>query len=84
MLAEGFEKEDGIQLAIGGGKWYLFYADQKDFFEKHHWHEIRRMNGVLWWRNIGRLVFIKDVHAYVRLRNNKRADQRKSRVVAIK
>ena len=46
--------------------------------------EIRRMNGVLWWRNIGRFVFIKDVHAYVRLRNNKRADQRKSRVVAIK
>lgn len=42
------------------------------------------MNGVLWWRNIGRLVFIKDVHAYVSFRNNKRADQRKSRVVAIK
>ena len=81
MLAEGFDKEDGIQLSIGDGNWYLFYAQEKDFFKKHHWHEIRRMNGVLWWRNIGRLVFIKDVHVYVRIRRNKRADQRKSRLI---
>ena len=35
MLTNEFDKEDGIQLAIGGGKWYVFFAKGKDFFKKH-------------------------------------------------
>lgn len=56
-----YNKEDGIQLGIGGGAWYLFYDKSADFRKEHHWHEIRKINGILYWRNIGRLVFIKDV-----------------------
>lgn len=56
-----YEKKDGIQLAIGGGNWYLFYDKRKEFFKKHHWNEKRVVNGILYWRNIGRVVFIKDV-----------------------
>ena len=56
-----YEKKDGIQLAIGGGTWYLFYDRTKDFRKKHHFHETRTINGILYCRIIGRLVFVKDV-----------------------
>lgn len=56
-----YDKKDGIQLAIGGGAWYLFYDKSEDFRTKHRRHEIRVINGILYWRNIGRFVFIKDV-----------------------
>lgn len=39
MLTNEFDKEDGIQLAIGGGKWYVFFAKGKDFFKKHRMNE---------------------------------------------
>lgn len=84
MLTNEFDKEDGIQLAIGGGKWYVFFAKGKDFFKKHRMNEKRRLDGVLWWRSFWRIVFIKDVCVHVRMRNSKRADQRHSRVEAIK
>ena len=48
MLTNEFNKEDGIQLAIGGGKWYVFFAKGKDFFKKHRMNEKRRLDGVLW------------------------------------
>lgn len=56
-----YDKKDGIQLAIGDGNWYLFYDKSEGFFKKHHWNEKRIVNGILYWRNIGRIVFIKDV-----------------------
>jgi len=85
MFDPKYDKKDGIQLGIGGGLWYLFYDRDEDFFDRHHFHEIRRMNGVLWWRNIGRIVFIKDVHVYVRgNRQPWRADQRHNKVTNIK
>lgn len=84
MLTNEFQKEDGVQLGIGDGNWYLFFAKNSDFFKQHRMNEKRRLDGILWWRNFWRFVFIKDVHVYVRMRNNKRADQRRSRVEAIK
>ena len=56
-----YDKKDGIQLSLGGGAWYLFYDRSEDFRKKHRWHEIRMINGILYWRNIGRLVFLRDV-----------------------
>ena len=56
-----YDKKDGIQLAIGNGNWYLFYDKSKNFRKEHHFHEKRIINGILYYRNIGRLVFIKDV-----------------------
>ena len=61
-----------------------FFAKGKDFFKKHRMNEKRRLDGVLWWRSFWRIVFIKDVYVHVRMRNSKRADQRRSRVEAIK
>ncbi len=52
---------DGIRLALGGGQWYLFYDRSKDFREKHHFHETRTINGILYCRVIGRLLFIRNV-----------------------
>ena len=34
MLTNEFDKEDGIQLAIGGGKWYVFFCKGKGFLQK--------------------------------------------------
>lgn len=56
-----YDKGKGIRLAIGNGEWYLFYDRSKDFRKKHHFHEIHVINGILYWRNIGRVVFIRDV-----------------------
>lgn len=56
-----YDKKDGIQLAIGGGTWYLFYDKSKEFRKKHHFHEKRIVNGILYCRVIGRFVFIKDL-----------------------
>ena len=56
-----YDKKDGIRLAIGDGNWYMFYDKSKGFRKEHHFHEIRIINGILYCRVIGRLVFIKDV-----------------------
>lgn len=48
-----YNKKDGIQLSLGGGAWYLFYDNSDDFRKKHRWYEIRMINGILYWRNIG-------------------------------
>lgn len=56
-----YDKNDGIRLGIGNGNWYLFYDKRTDFYKKHHFNERRSINGIKYWRNFGRLVFIKDV-----------------------
>lgn len=56
-----YDKKDGIQLAICDGNWYMFYDKSKNFRKEHHFHEKRIINGILYCRVIGRLVFIKDV-----------------------
>lgn len=81
MLTREYNKEKGMRLSIGDGRWYMFFDTRKDFYERHRFNEKRRMNGVLWWRNIGRIVFVKDVVAYVKKRNYRRIDQRHSKVV---
>ena len=66
-----YNKEEGIQLAIGDGNWYLFYDTSKNFRKEHHFHEKRIINGILYCRVIGRLVFIKDVPMKYRMLWNK-------------
>ena len=81
MLTREYDKEKGIRLSIGDGRWYMFFDTRKDFYKRHRFNEKRKMNGVLWWRNFGRIVFVKDVVAYVKKGNYRRIDQRHSKVV---
>lgn len=81
MLTREYDKEKGVNIGIGDGRWYMFLDTRKDFYKRHRFNEKRRMNGVLWWRNFGRIVFVKDIAAYVKKRNYRRIDQRHSKVV---